>query len=225
MTLRSAFRPPGSPCSPEPPRKWCRTAVVLLPLLLSFLLCAVSAEAFVVSFDSTGGSEVAPYTDVQANALIAAPTAPWRNGATFLGWFRDPELTVAWNFSVDLVTTDLTLYASWRNTYLVRVENGYTNTSRAVPGERVYIRAYAASYWERFDRWVSLAGDVHFADRYDSSTSFIMPARNVTVGARYRDRWGDDFISIGGGCDAGAGGLAALFAVALLAVHRPSKRE
>ncbi|MDL2264389.1 InlB B-repeat-containing protein [Synergistaceae bacterium OttesenSCG-928-I11] len=214
MTPRSPFRPPGPH---KTSGRWRRAAIVLLPLLLSLLLCAVSAEAHVVSFDSTGGSEVAPYTDVQENATIAVPTAPWRNGATFLGWFRDPELTTAWNFEIDRVTGDLTLYAGWQNTYLVRVENGYTNTSRAVPGERVHIRAYSAGYWERFDRWVSLAGDVHFADRYDSSTSFIMPARNVTVGARYRDRWDDDIIgSIGGGCNAGASGGIALFALALL---------
>ena len=188
-----------------------RLAATALPtLLFALLVCAASAEAFVVTFDSCGGSEVASYTDVQPDSLIAAPADPWRTNSTFLGWYRDEDLTVTWDFAVDVVSGDITLYARWENVYRVRVVNGYTNKRYAAEGEWVDIRAYSEGYWERFDRWIASTSEVTFADRYRMNTSFRMPARGVTVEARYRDRWDDDFIGIGGGCGTGAGGVAAI---------------
>ena len=37
-----------------------------------------------------------------------------RSGYVFEGWFRDKELTDAWDFSKDRITADTTLYAKWR---------------------------------------------------------------------------------------------------------------
>ncbi|GAA3879134.1 hypothetical protein GCM10022381_21830 [Leifsonia kafniensis] len=64
-----------------------------------------------VSFDSQGGSTVAPIVTTSGSA-IAAPVAPKRTGYTFAGWYTKATGGSAWKFT-NTVTTDVTLYAHW----------------------------------------------------------------------------------------------------------------
>ena len=68
---------------------------------------------FTVYFDTDGGSSLSPLTDIAEGSTIAEPAAPTKSGFTFAGWFHDPGLTTAWNFTSDTVTSDKTLYAKW----------------------------------------------------------------------------------------------------------------
>lgn len=76
------------------------------------LYAQYTAVAFIVTFDSQGGSAVAAVT-VSANGKIAAPAAPARSGHTFGGWYKDKDCKNAWNFATDRVTGNTTLYAKW----------------------------------------------------------------------------------------------------------------
>ncbi|WP_201774947.1 InlB B-repeat-containing protein, partial [Clostridium aceticum] len=67
---------------------------------------------YTVEFDSQGGSPVASQT-VDYNSLLSTPTAPTRTGFNFGGWYKDPGLINQWNFGVDIVTENRTLYAKW----------------------------------------------------------------------------------------------------------------
>ena len=66
---------------------------------------------YTVKFDTDGGSEIASKT-VTRNSKIAEPTAPEKEGYTFMGWFTDESLTVAYDFD-SKVTKHFTLYAKW----------------------------------------------------------------------------------------------------------------
>ena len=44
---------------------------------------------------------------------MVAPANPERSGYTFAGWYKDVDCTQAWDFSKDVVTGDMTLYAKW----------------------------------------------------------------------------------------------------------------
>ena len=66
---------------------------------------------YTVKFDTDGGSEIASKT-VTRNSKIAEPTAPEKEGYTFMGWFTDESLTVAYDFD-SKVTKSITLYAKW----------------------------------------------------------------------------------------------------------------
>ena len=68
---------------------------------------------YTVSFDSQGGSSVASITGVAAGSVITAPSAPTRTGYTFGGWYKEASCVNAWNFSIDTVTANITLYAKW----------------------------------------------------------------------------------------------------------------
>ncbi|MEQ7049746.1 InlB B-repeat-containing protein [Paenibacillaceae sp. P-4] len=67
---------------------------------------------YAVTFDSNGGSEVTmKFADI--GETITEPTAPTKAKSKFGGWFRDAELTNAWNFATDTITSDIVLYAKW----------------------------------------------------------------------------------------------------------------
>lgn len=67
---------------------------------------------FTVSYDSQGGSAVAPQTNVEYDARANQPTPPARAGYTFGGWYTEPALTNPYDFSTP-VTNNITLYARW----------------------------------------------------------------------------------------------------------------
>ena len=65
-----------------------------------------------VRFESNGGSEIADQT-VQYGEKITEPETPTRAGYVFDGWYRDIDRTAPWDFDVDTVTGNMTLYAAW----------------------------------------------------------------------------------------------------------------
>lgn len=67
---------------------------------------------YTVTFDSGGGSFVAPQKVPVKAGVAAEPHAPTKRGYDFAGWYSDPALTTAWNFA-SAVTGDMTLYAKW----------------------------------------------------------------------------------------------------------------
>lgn len=68
--------------------------------------------AFIVTFDSSGGSAVAPQT-VLENAFASEPPDPTKDGYDFAGWYIDPAFSAPFAFSSTPITGALTLYAKW----------------------------------------------------------------------------------------------------------------
>ncbi len=69
-------------------------------------------EAWIVSFNTNGGSAVDPVYAVKGEK-IAAPAAPTKSGNTFAGWYKEAGLSNAWDFGTDVVNSNTTLYAKW----------------------------------------------------------------------------------------------------------------
>jgi uncharacterized repeat protein (TIGR02543 family) len=70
-----------------------------------------TADSQTLTFDSNGGSAVAPITQAYGTT-VNEPTAPTKEGHTFAGWYSDAGLTTAYNFphTMGLSTT---IYAKW----------------------------------------------------------------------------------------------------------------
>jgi uncharacterized repeat protein (TIGR02543 family) len=73
---------------------------------------------FLVTFNSNGGSAVPRQfvgTDAKADhpGKVAQPANPTKTDYGFAGWYSDAALTVPWNFSVNTVAADTTLYSKW----------------------------------------------------------------------------------------------------------------
>lgn len=73
---------------------------------------ATGASQYSVYFNSMGGSTV-PTVTVDAGEKVTAPTAPTKEGYTFDAWYSDLALTDAWDFSTDVVNSNIMLYAKW----------------------------------------------------------------------------------------------------------------
>ncbi|MFF2179039.1 leucine-rich repeat protein [Lysinibacillus sp. NPDC058147] len=71
-----------------------------------------STPSYIVTYESNGGSEV-PSKEVSKGELLQAPPTPVKEDHTFAGWYKDEELTTAWDFEHDVVTANEVLYAEW----------------------------------------------------------------------------------------------------------------
>ncbi|MDR0524185.1 MAG: leucine-rich repeat protein [Candidatus Methanoplasma sp.] len=126
-----------------------------------------SVEEFTVTFQSNGGSHVAPLT-VAGGSTIDLPERPTRGGYQFSGWFRDDGLLTQWIFASDRVSGDTTLYAKWdaigepyATTYTVTFDSrggpalppitGVDYNSRIVAPPAPGITGYRLSGWFKDD--------------------------------------------------------------------------
>jgi uncharacterized repeat protein (TIGR02543 family) len=76
-----------------------------------------------VSFESNGGSIVAPVMVVHQD-LLPRPPDPERAGHDFAGWFKDQALTQPFAFATETITGPIWLYAAWQiRTYTVTFLN------------------------------------------------------------------------------------------------------
>ena len=79
-----------------------------------------------VLFDSNGGSTVASQEITEGNTASTPSPAPTKANSEFVGWYTDPALTNAYDFSSP-VNDDLYLYAKWnvnKHTVSFNVDGG-----------------------------------------------------------------------------------------------------
>ncbi|MDR3217087.1 MAG: InlB B-repeat-containing protein [Clostridiaceae bacterium] len=74
---------------------------------------ATELEDYTVIFNSNGGSSVQSVTIKKGEKIIAPNPAPTKGGYSFEGWYKEEGLVNTWNFAVDTVISNVTLYAKW----------------------------------------------------------------------------------------------------------------
>ena len=96
--------------------------------ILSNVVVEVSSiyEAYTVTFESDGGTEVAPQI-VQNGDLAAEPEIPLKGGYTFAGWYTEAAFENLYDFGAP-VAGDITLYAKWEE--LVVAVAGIATTAK-----------------------------------------------------------------------------------------------
>ena len=73
-----------------------------------------AVTTFTVTFDANGqGTAPQALTGVTNGATITAPIEPTAAGYTFGGWYKEKECTNVWDFTKDVVTADIILFAKW----------------------------------------------------------------------------------------------------------------
>ncbi len=150
-------------------------------------------NTYTVTFDSQGGSAVAPLTNVSYGSTISAPADPTRTGYTFAGWYKDAACTNAWVFATDTVTDNITLYAKWTiNTYTLSTSQVGEGTVSKNPSQETYdygtsveLTATPSLGWH----FVSWSGDdVPSGHETDNPLTIIMDA-NKTVTATFSNKY------------------------------------
>ena len=157
-----------------------------------------AVTTYTVSFDANGGTgTMADVTGVTGSYTLPACTFTAPSDKQFKGWATSADGTAIPGTTID-VTADTTLYAIWENIpvteHAITVTNGKatvgagTEISKAAEGTTVTLTANAASDSEMFDKWVVEDGSasITLADANSATTTFTMPAGEVSVKATYR---------------------------------------
>lgn len=85
---------------------------VAVAALVLVLVIVVANNGFTVDFDTDGGSRV-DSTRAMYGELLSEPEPPVKEGYRFDGWFTDVSCLDEWDFGLDTVSGDMTLYAGW----------------------------------------------------------------------------------------------------------------
>ena len=89
--------------------------VIIIACML-LILMIVGAElkdpGHIITFDSLGGTIVAPQTQMYGE-LLELPDPPTREGYAFTGWYKDYACYEPWNTEIDTIQCEMTLYAGW----------------------------------------------------------------------------------------------------------------
>ena len=162
-------------------------------------LTAKWVQTYTVTFETSGGSAVAPVT-VDAGSTATKPADPTKSGHNFGGWYKDSTLQTPWDFANGTVTADTTLYAKWTAnppapsyddsdpTYAVSApaaENGSVTVSpkNASAGSTVTITVKPDSGYvlETISATDRNGNDLKLTDRGNGKYTFTMPGSRVEV--------------------------------------------
>jgi len=68
---------------------------------------------YTVSFVVNGGSPAPQNQTVSSGGKVTEPAAMTKSGYNFGGWYKEAAFINLWNFAIDTVTGNITLYAKW----------------------------------------------------------------------------------------------------------------
>ncbi len=110
-----------------------------------------------VSFETNGG-ENAPsdIIDIQSGSTIDEPQEPTKENFIFVGWFKEEALSTMWDFAVDVVASNTTLYAKWiaqdtKFTYQFVYGNGTEDAEAVEVNAGTKISEPAEPMWDGYE--------------------------------------------------------------------------
>ena len=155
-----------------------------------------------VTFDSAGGSEVAPQSVPQGH-LVQRPADPIKDGHTFIGWYNKADLQYInlpeWNFDYP-VFENMELVAQWMEARPISTdpvayldENGQTKYCTAytvlTSETRESILDYDDKWYDLPAGWYVVEGDVTITPRLDTHGAVNLI---LTNGSHLTAEWGID---------------------------------
>ena len=128
-----------------------------------------AANTYTITFDTAGGSEIAPITQ-DYGTVITAPEAPTREGYTFIGWDKEIPTTMP--------AENMTVTAQWEiNQYTITFDtNGGSEIAPITQDYSTVITAPADPTREGY----TFIG-------WDREIPTTMPAEDMTVTAQWKD--------------------------------------
>ena len=128
-----------------------------------------AANTYTITFDTAGGSEIAPFTQ-DYGTVITAPEAPTREGYTFIGWDKEIPTTMP--------AENMTVTAQWEI-------NQYTITFDTNGGSG--IAPITQDYGTEITAPDNPTRKGYTFKGWDKEIPATMPAENITVKAKWKD--------------------------------------
>ena len=126
-------------------------------------------NSYTITFDTAGGSEIAPITQDYGTA-ITAPADPTREGYTFIGWDKAIPATMP--------AENMTITAKWK-------VNSYTITFDTAGGSE--IAPITQDYGTHITAPADPTREGYTFIGWDMEIPTTMPAENITLKARWKD--------------------------------------
>ena len=126
-------------------------------------------NSYTITFDTAGGSEIAPITQDYGTA-ITAPAYPTREGYTFIGWDKAIPATMP--------AENMTITAKWK-------VNSYTITFDTAGGSE--IAPITQEYGTHITAPADPTREGYTFIGWDMEIPTTMPAENITVTAQWKD--------------------------------------
>lgn len=128
-----------------------------------------AANTYTITFDTAGGSEIAPITQ-DYGTVITAPEAPTREGYTFIGWDKEIPTTMP--------AENMTVTAQWKiNRYTITFDTA--GGSEVAPITQDYGTAITAPADPTREGYAFMG--------WDREIPTTMPAESITLKARWKD--------------------------------------
>ena len=128
-----------------------------------------AANTYTITFDTAGGSEIAPITQ-DYGTVITAPEAPTREGYTFIGWDKEIPTTMP--------AENMTVTAQWKiNRYTITFDTA--GGSEITPITQDYGTAITAPEAPTREGYTFIG--------WDREIPTTMPAENITLKAKWKD--------------------------------------
>ena len=128
-----------------------------------------AANTYTITFDTAGGSEIAPITQ-EYGTVITAPEAPTREGYTFIGWDKEIPTTMP--------AENMTVTAQWKiNRYTITFDTA--GGSEITPITQDYGTAITAPADPTREGYTFIG--------WDKEIPTTMSAENITLKARWKD--------------------------------------
>lgn len=128
-----------------------------------------AANTYTITFDTAGGSEIAPITQ-EYGTVITAPEAPTREGYTFIGWDKEIPTT--------MTAENMTVTAQWEiNRYTITFDTA--GGSEIAPITQDYGTAITAPEAPTREGYTFMG--------WDQEIPTTMPAENITLKAKWKD--------------------------------------
>ena len=128
-----------------------------------------AANTYTITFDTAGGSEIAPITQ-DYGTVITAPEAPTREGYTFIGWDKEIPTTMP--------AENMTVTAQWKI-------NRYTITFDTAGGSE--IAPITQDYGTQIASPADPTREGYTFMGWDREIPTTMPAENITLKAKWKD--------------------------------------
>ena len=128
-----------------------------------------AANTYTITFDTAGGSEIAPITQ-DYGTVITAPEAPTREGYTFIGWDKEIPTTMP--------AENMTVTAQWEiNQYTITFDTA--GGSEIAPITQDYGTVITAPEAPEREGYTFIG--------WDKAIPETMPAENITLKAQWKD--------------------------------------
>lgn len=144
----------------------------------------IPAQQYTITFNSNGGSGTMKGVGYAGTYTLPACTFTAPDGKEFDGWALSADGEKITTAQIT-ISENTELFAIWRAVqYTITVTYGTASANLAPAGTTITLTANAPEEGYEFDKWVGEG--VTFSDENNETTTFVMPAVNVTITATYK---------------------------------------